>query len=127
MRLPRFVVLIAAGLAAMPFASAAEPDAASAQHEFIEKKLLPGLTLEEKAELQKAEGMWPEYPQAVQRLALKKQLSIPDLPLPGPPEFWDRLRLATTDVPLPASAAGANGSATASDCMRRLRLNDQQG
>lgn len=70
------------------------------QHEFIEKKLWPALSPDEHAELRKAEGMWPEYPQAVQRLALKHKLSIPNLPLPGPPEFWERLKVATTDIPL---------------------------
>jgi hypothetical protein len=70
------------------------------QHEFIEKKLLPALGPDEKLELRNAEGMWPEYPQAVQRLALKHELSIPNMPLPGPPDFWERLKVATTDVPV---------------------------
>lgn len=71
-----------------------------AQHEFIEKKLIPALSNEEQAELRKAEGLWPDYPQTVLKLSLKHRLSVPELPLPEPQEFWERLRIATTDVPL---------------------------
>lgn len=67
---------------------------------FLKDRLLPSLAPEEKAQLAKEEGQWPEYPQMIQKLALKYHLPIPGLPLPGPKEFWDRLRVQTTDVPL---------------------------
>lgn len=56
---------------------------------FIEKKLTPVLTTEEKETLTKAEGRWPQYPDAVKSLAEKHVLGVPGTRLPGPAFMWN--------------------------------------
>jgi len=65
---------------------------------FIEEKLIFELNSSERAALDKAEGKWPEYPRALFELTRKHNLPIPGLPLPGSRDFWDKLRVAVTDV-----------------------------
>jgi hypothetical protein len=59
---------------------------------FIEKTLLPKLDDQEKQRLHDAEGRWPDYPRLLLELARRHNLQVPGMPLPGPREFWDRLR-----------------------------------
>jgi hypothetical protein len=61
----------------------------SVQH-FLEHKLQPLLTEEEKASLKKAEGRWPDFPETLQRLAKQHYLTVPWQTLPGP--GWDKYR-----------------------------------
>jgi hypothetical protein len=42
--------------------------------------------------LDEAQGKWPDYPRLVLDLARKYKYPIPGWTLPGPPQFWDRLR-----------------------------------
>ncbi|HEV3146429.1 MAG TPA: hypothetical protein VGZ47_21255 [Gemmataceae bacterium] len=46
----------------------------------------------EKDKLTKAQGHWPEYPLALEELARKHNLSIPELMLPGSPQQWELFR-----------------------------------
>jgi hypothetical protein len=69
--------------------------------QFVKTKLTSALNDDEKKQLTDADGKWPELPQTIQKLSLKYHLPIPGLPLPGPHEFWDRLKVASTDVPTP--------------------------
>jgi hypothetical protein len=59
---------------------------------FIEKELLPKLDEKEKERLRDAEGKWPDYPRLLLELARRHNLQMPGTPLPGPREFWERLR-----------------------------------
>jgi hypothetical protein len=59
---------------------------------FIEKTLLPKLDDAEKERLHNAEGRWPDYPRLLLELSRRHNLQMPGIPLPGPREFWDRLR-----------------------------------
>jgi hypothetical protein len=59
---------------------------------FIEKDLLPKLDEKEKERLRDAEGKWPDYPRLLLELARRHNLPVPGMPLPGPREFWERLR-----------------------------------
>src|SRR5262249_16857687 len=42
--------------------------------------------------LDKAEGLWPEFPRTLHELALKYKTAIPELTLPGDPQRWDRFK-----------------------------------
>jgi hypothetical protein len=42
--------------------------------------------------LEEAQGRWPDYPRTVMELARKYKLAVPGWTLPGPAQFWDRLR-----------------------------------
>lgn len=59
---------------------------------FLDKKLLPVLTSDEKKALQNAEGLWPDYPQEMIRVAGRHGLAIPGMMLPGPREEWEKFR-----------------------------------
>lgn len=63
-----------------------------AVQQFIDKRLLPALTDEERRELTREEGNWPEYPRRLTELARKHNLPIPGDPIPGPID-WDRYRV----------------------------------
>jgi hypothetical protein len=65
--------------------------------EFVEKKLLPVLTRQEKEHLKAAEGRWPDYPKALLDLSRAHGLTVPATP--HLPEFLERLRQAVTDLP----------------------------
>lgn len=51
-------------------------------------EFLPTLSVTEQGELKKLEGKWPEYPKRLVDLAKKKNLSVPGVTLPGPPDEW---------------------------------------
>ncbi len=76
-------------------------DFSEAVQQFIEKQLLPQLDEQEKEKLAKAEGRWPDYPRAVRDLARAHGLTVPELPPPGPREYWDKLRAAVAEPPRP--------------------------
>ena len=42
--------------------------------------------------LKAAEGKWPDYPQAVVKLAAEHGLTVPGTTLPGSPEQWNKVR-----------------------------------
>jgi hypothetical protein len=42
--------------------------------------------------LDEAQGKWPEFPRLVTELGRKYKQPVPGWTLPGPPQFWDRLR-----------------------------------
>jgi hypothetical protein len=44
--------------------------------------------------LEEAQGKWPDYPRLVMDLGRKHKLPVPGWTLPGPAQFWDRLRAA---------------------------------
>ena len=50
--------------------------------------LFDKLSQAEKDRLKAMEGKWPEYPREVMRLAREKNLSVPEVTLPGEPESW---------------------------------------
>jgi hypothetical protein len=56
---------------------------------FVRDKLLPALSAEQKKDLHKLEGHWPEYPKRLLELARQKRLVIPGMSLPGPSEWWE--------------------------------------
>src|SRR5205085_407207 len=60
--------------------------------EFLTKTLPAKLTPGELSRLKAAEGKWPDYPQAVVKLAAEHGLTVPGTTLPGPPEQWNKVR-----------------------------------
>jgi hypothetical protein len=60
---------------------------------FVRNRLLPLLSIKDRADLDNAEGRWPEYPRRLLLLARRYQLVIPDMSLPAP-EVWELARLA---------------------------------
>lgn len=58
---------------------------------FVAKDLSRVLTLQEKRNLEQAEGKWPDYPREVTRLARLHNLSAPGMMLPGAPRQWDAM------------------------------------
>jgi len=59
---------------------------------FMENRLLPALSQEEKQELKDSEGHWPKYPAKLRDLARKHMLQVPGMGLPGPRANWDKFR-----------------------------------
>jgi hypothetical protein len=57
------------------------------------------LTESDKRELKEAEGKWPQFPQALLRLAKKYKLALPGMVLPGPRDLWERARTALPELP----------------------------
>jgi hypothetical protein len=72
---------------------------------FLEKSLLPKLSMMEQADLQRNEGRWPEYPRRLLMFARKYHLVIPGMSLPGPREMWDAARVARQELPPEERAA----------------------
>ncbi len=56
---------------------------------FVTKELLPKMTGDEKRDLQRHEGKWPDYPRKLLDYAVKYDLSVPGVTLPGSPKKWD--------------------------------------
>jgi hypothetical protein len=56
---------------------------------FYTKELLPKLSGDERRDLDRAQGKWPEYPQRFVQYAHKYDLPVPGVTLPGPPRKWD--------------------------------------
>jgi anti-sigma factor RsiW len=59
--------------------------------EFAAKELLPKMTRDEKRELERLEGKWPDYPQKFLSFANKHNLPVPGVTLPGPPKKWEAI------------------------------------
>jgi hypothetical protein len=69
--------------------------------EYVDKTLRPVLTSDEKLDLIRAEGKWPDYPKLIQQLATDHHLAPPpwQTAVPGPRERWDGYRaLKTADL-----------------------------
>jgi hypothetical protein len=62
--------------------------------QFLEKRLLPALTEEEKKALSQKEGSWPGYPRLIVEMARRHNLTVPSEPaLPNTLTIdWDRYR-----------------------------------
>ncbi|WP_439620442.1 anti-sigma factor family protein [Gemmata sp.] len=58
---------------------------------FVTRELIPALPPGDRKALEALEGKWPEYPNAVVRLARQCDLSAPGLMLPGSPKRWDAM------------------------------------
>lgn len=59
---------------------------------FVENELRPLLIPKDLTALQDSEGQWPDYPETMQKLAVKYYLVVPWQSLP-PPARWDSYRL----------------------------------
>jgi hypothetical protein len=66
---------------------------------FLKDVLIPKLTPVETELLRAAEGKWPEYPQAVLKLANEHKVAVPGMSLPGPRELWEPFRNKPRDLP----------------------------
>lgn len=55
-------------------------------------RFVESLPAEDQARLKAVEGRWPEYPLLLHTIARERKLVLPDLGLPGDPQFWERLR-----------------------------------
>ncbi len=58
--------------------------------EFATATLPAKLNTTEKERLKGLEGKWPDYPKEMLRLAREKNLSVPEVTLPGEPDLWKR-------------------------------------
>jgi hypothetical protein len=59
---------------------------------FIRDDLAPQLTAQEKVELEKAQGLWPDYPEKLRDLSRAHNLEVPMMKLPGARRLWDKVR-----------------------------------
>jgi hypothetical protein len=75
-------------------------DLSPSVRQFVEDRLKPVLTAEERKQLDAAVGSWPRYPLAIQELARRHSLRVPWQTLPGQPELWNKYR---PDQPAPVS------------------------
>jgi hypothetical protein len=97
---------------------------------FLQTKLEPALSDDEKQEIKKAEGSWPAYALTIQRLAASHYLSVPWQTLPGPRGRWDWYRPPRPAVveglpPLPHQTLRDFARTQLSDAERAaLRLSD---
>ncbi len=67
-------------------------DFPTAVQQFLDKRLLPALSEDERQSLSRAEGTWPGYPRMVVELARRHNLLVPsEVALPGPVD-WDKYR-----------------------------------
>ncbi len=57
--------------------------------EFAREQLFPQMSADEKRELARWEGKWPEYPQRLLYYAHKYDLPVPGVTLPGSPKRWE--------------------------------------
>lgn len=53
---------------------------------FVEKSLADA----DRRQLARVEGRWPEYPRELTRLARERNLSVPEVTLPGEPKKWEQ-------------------------------------
>ena len=66
---------------------------------YVKSRLMPQVTAQQREELRRLEGRWPEYPRRLHELARQRFLVIPGMSLPGPRELWHHARAAAPDVP----------------------------
>jgi hypothetical protein len=59
---------------------------------FLKNRLEPKLDVEEKKLLKAKEGKWPDFPETIQLLARRHNLTVPWQTLPGPRALWDPFR-----------------------------------
>lgn len=71
-----------------PLGPAALRDFKKPVQEFVTKELFPKLSDDERRDLGRLEGKWPEYPQRLIRHAEERDLSVPGVTLPGSPKRW---------------------------------------
>ncbi len=71
-----------------PLGPSKPDDFTPAVKEFATVKLPEKLSQPEKDKLKALEGKWPEYPKELLRLAREKNLSVPEVTLPGEPDNW---------------------------------------
>ncbi len=84
----------------IPTLGASKPSEFSPEiQKFLTQTLFPALGREQRTQLDKQEGHWPEYPRMLLRLARDSQLVIPGMSLPGPIVMWENAR-AEAPVPL---------------------------
>lgn len=57
------------------------------------------LPIEDRKRLKAVEGRWPDYPLALHDIAKQRKLALPDLGLPGDPQFWERFRTRRSPIP----------------------------
>jgi hypothetical protein len=57
----------------------------------IQKFIKDTLTPEEKAELRRSEGHWPDYPRTLLSIANRRGATVPGM-LPGPKQYWDKYK-----------------------------------
>lgn len=69
---------------------------------FAEKELLPRMTGDEKRDLERFQGRWPEYPQRFVGYAHKYDLPVPGVTLPFSPKLWDQT-YGTRTAPRPTN------------------------
>jgi hypothetical protein len=72
-----------------PLGPARPADFKQPVREFAAKELFPKLTADEKRDLDRVQGKWPDYPQRFLNYANKYDLSVPGVTLPGPPRKWE--------------------------------------
>jgi hypothetical protein len=65
--------------------------------DFVERKLIKVLNVDEKLRLVNAGGKWPEYPTTIQELADKYKMRVPWNTVPGQRDMWDKYRLPLAD------------------------------
>lgn len=63
-------------------------DFTAAVKEFATTTLPPKLSKAEKDKWDAMQGKWPDYPREMMRLARDKNLSVPEVSLPGEPDKW---------------------------------------
>lgn len=73
-----------------PLGPAKPDDFTEVVKKFATDTLPPKLTQPEKDRLKGLEGKWPEYPREMWRLAREKNLSMPEVMLPGEPNNWKK-------------------------------------
>ncbi len=76
--------------------------------EFVDKKLKPLLDGDEKLQLAHKDGIWPDYPLAIQELAQKHQQRAPWFTLPELPRFANDPRFRWDNYRVPRVAATPN-------------------
>jgi hypothetical protein len=61
----------------------------SSVRDFATKELFPKMSSDDRRDLDRQQGKWPEYPQRFMYYAHKYDLSVPGVSLPGPPKRWE--------------------------------------
>ena len=85
----RAIPLGKAGFNAPPLGPSHLSDFKQHVREFANKKLFAKMTGEERRELERHQGKWPDYPLRFLHYARKYDLSVPGVTLPGSPKKWE--------------------------------------
>jgi hypothetical protein len=81
---------------ASPLGESTLAEFSPAVQQFYKEKLLPALDKDEKDDLSRAEGKWPQFPRFMVQLSRKHGLQVPGMTLPGPRRMWDKFRITAT-------------------------------